>query len=216
MAQTHHPQKVAYDLILEAIDTGTYKPGSRLVESELAEKFGFSRTPIREALQRLETQSLLTRDGRTLIVASLDHSQLSELYVVRGALEGLAARQAARHATPEEVSVLRDMLEADRALVDDPDAMSRANRRFHKQIHLASHNRFLVQQLDLVHRSMALLASTSLATKGRPKDTLEEHENIVRAIEAGDGDASDKALRDHISKAYVIRLRLDAEAVQAG
>jgi len=216
MSQTHHPQKVAYDLILEAIDTGIYKPGSRLVESDLAEKFGFSRTPIREALQRLETQNLLTRDGRTLIVASLDHSQLSELYVVRGALEGLAAREAARHATPEEVSVLRDMLEADRALVDDPDAMSRANRRFHKQIHLASHNRFLVQQLDLVHRSMALLASTSLAAEGRPMDTLDEHESIVRAIEAGDGDASDAALRNHISKAYVIRLRLDAEAVQAG
>ncbi|WP_296420303.1 GntR family transcriptional regulator [Pseudooctadecabacter sp.] len=209
------PVKDAYELILEAIDTGTYKPGSRLVESELAERFGVSRTPIREALQRLETQSLLTRDGRSLIVASLDHSQLSELYVVRGSLEGLAARLAARHATPEELAVLRDMLEADRKLTHDPEAMSRANRRFHKQIHLASHNRFLVQQLDLVHRSMALLASTSIAVQGRPADTLEEHERIVSAIEAGDGDAADKALRDHISQAYIIRLRLDAEAVEA-
>ncbi len=209
------PNKDAYELILEAIDTGTYKPGSRLVESELAERFGVSRTPIREALQRLETQSLLTRDGRSLIVASLDHSQLSELYVVRGSLEGLAARLAARHATPEELAVLRDMLDADRKLIDDPEAMSRANRRFHKQIHLASHNRFLVQQLDLVHRSMALLASTSIAVEGRPTDTLEEHEGIVAAIEAGDGAAADAALRDHISKAYVIRLRLDAEAVEA-
>ena len=70
-------QKDAYSLILEAIDTGVYKPGDRLVESELADRFGVSRTPIREALQRLETQSLLTRDGRSLIVASLDHNQLS-------------------------------------------------------------------------------------------------------------------------------------------
>ncbi len=211
------PQQTdAYELILEAIDTGIYTPGSRLVESELADRFGVSRTPIREALQRLETQSLLTRDGRSLIVASLDHGQLSELYVVRGALEGLAARLAARHATPEEMMVLRDMLEADRALVKDPQAMSRANRRFHKQIHLASHNRFLVQQLDLVHRSMALLASTSIAVEGRPTDTLEEHEQIVQAIEAGDGDAADKALREHISRAFAIRLRLDAEAVEAG
>ena len=100
------PVKDAYELILDAIDTGVYKPGSRLVESELADRFGVSRTPIREALQRLETQSLLTRDGRSLIVASLDHSQLSELYVVRGALEGLAARLAAQHATEEELSVL--------------------------------------------------------------------------------------------------------------
>lgn len=216
MTDAKAPHKDAYEMILEAIDTGIYKPGSRLVESELADRFGVSRTPIREALQRLETQSLLTRDGRSLIVASLDHSQLSELYVVRGALEGLAARLAARHSTPEELAVLRDMLESDRKLVGDPDAMSRANRRFHKQIHLASHNRFLVQQLDLVHRSMALLASTSIAVEGRPTDTLEEHERIVRAIEMGDGDAADKALRDHISQAFIIRLRLDAEAVEAG
>ena len=66
------PHRDAYELILEAIDTGVYKPGSRLVESELADRFGVSRTPIREALQRLETQSLLTRDGRSLIVASLE------------------------------------------------------------------------------------------------------------------------------------------------
>jgi DNA-binding GntR family transcriptional regulator len=215
MVELKTPQKDAYQLILEAIDTGVYKPGSRLVESELADRFGVSRTPIREALQRLETQSLLTRDGRSLIVASLDHSQLSELYVVRGELEGLAAWLAARHATPEEKRVLRDMLEADRKLQHDPEAMARANRRFHKQIHLASHNRYLVQQLDLVHRSMALLASTSIAAEGRTVDTLEEHGRIVRAIEQGDGDAADAALREHISQAFVIRLRLDAEADDA-
>lgn len=209
------PQKDAYALILEAIDTGLYKPGDRLVESELADRFGMSRTPIREALQKLETQSLLTRDGRSLIVASLDHTQLAELYVVRGELEGLAARLAARHATPEEVRVLRDMLEADRALVNDPQALSRANRRFHRQIHLASHNRFLIQQLDLVHRSMALLASTSLAVEGRSTGALAEHEAIVQAIEAGDGAAAEQALRDHISRAYITRLRLDAQRVQA-
>src|SRR6056297_1533853 len=160
MPEDKSGQKDAYDLILEAIDIGIYRPGDRLVESELAERFGFSRTPIREALQRLETQSLLTRDGRSLVVASLDHNQLAELYVVRSELEGLAARLAARHATDEEVRVLRDMVEDDRKLMHDPQAMARANRRFHKQIHLASHNRFLVQQLDLVHRSMALMATT--------------------------------------------------------
>ncbi|MBO6852978.1 MAG: GntR family transcriptional regulator [Marivivens sp.] len=208
------PQRDAYDLILEAIDTHVYKPGDRLVESDLAERFGVSRTPIREALQRLETQSLLTRDGRSLIVASLDHTQMAELYVVRGELEGLAARLAASHATPEEKRVLRDMLDEDRALIGDPSALSRANKRFHKQIHLASHNRFLVQQLDLVHRSMALLATTSLAAEGRGQDALAEHEAIVSAIEAGDGDGAAAALREHISRAFVTRLKLDATAVE--
>ncbi len=200
-------QKDAYELILDAIDVGIYRPGDRLVESELAERFGVSRTPIREALQRLETQSLLTRDGRSLIVASLDHNQLAELYVVRAELEGLAARLAAQHATAEEIRVLKDMVDADRKLVGDPGALSRANRRFHKQIHLASHNRFLVQQLDLVHRSMALLATTSLAVEGRGKAALAEHGAIVDAIAARNGAAAEAALKAHISHAFETRLK---------
>lgn len=204
-------QKDAYTLILEAIDAGLYKPGDRLVESELAERLGVSRTPVREALQRLETQSMLTRDGRSLIVASLDHNQLAELYAVRSELEGLAARLAARHATPEEVRVLRSMVSEDRALVGgDPRALSRANKRFHKQIHLASHNRYLVQQLDLVHRSMALMANTSFAAEGRDEVALIEHDQIVAAIESGDGEAAYQALKTHISRAFETRLRVDA------
>lgn len=213
MTESKPAQKDAYKLILAAIDEGTYRPGSRLVESELAEQFGVSRTPIREALQRLETQSLLTRDGRSLIVASLDHNQLAELYVVRSELEGLAARLAARHATPEEVRVLRDMVAEDRQVVDDPVALSRANRRFHKQIHLASHNRYLVAQLDLVHRSMALLATTSLAVQGRGVAALDEHEKIVIAIEAGDGGGAHEALQRHISQAFETRLKVEAASV---
>jgi DNA-binding GntR family transcriptional regulator len=166
-------------------------------------------------LQRLETQSMLTRDGRSLIVASLDYNQLAELYVVRAELEGLAAQLAARHATPEEVGVLRDMVEEDRSLLGQPAELARANRRFHKQIHLASHNRFLVQQLDLVHRSMALLATTSLAAEGRDADALREHDAIVKAIEAQDGAAAAKALREHISKAFVTRLKLDSGEVRS-
>jgi len=210
MPDTRPPHADAYTMVLAAIDEGVYKPGDRLVESELAERFGVSRTPIREALQRLETQSLLTRDGRSLIVASLDHNQLAELYVVRAELEGLAARLAARHATIEEVRVLQDMVAADRGLMDQPKALSRANKRFHKQIHLASHNRFLVQQLDLVHRSMALLASTSLAAEGRGAATLDEHAAIVDGIARGDGDAAVAALKDHISRAFETRLKIDA------
>ncbi|WP_204115504.1 GntR family transcriptional regulator [Shimia biformata] len=210
MSDSRPQNRDAYSLILEAIDVGVYRPGDRLVESELAERFGVSRTPIREALQRLETQSLLARDGRSLIVASLDHNQMAELYVVRAELEGLAARLAARHATAEEVRVLRDMVADDAALVKDPPALARANRRFHKQIHLASHNRYLVQQLDLVHRSMALMATTSLAAEGRGEDALAEHDRIVNAIESRNEAEAYSALRDHISKAFVTRLKQDA------
>lgn len=215
MSVSKSQQKDAYELILDAIDVGVFRPGDRLVESELAEQFGVSRTPIREALQRLETQSLLSRDGRSLIVASLDHNQLAELYVVRAELEGLAARLAAQHATTEEVRVLRGMVSADQKFVGDPAVLVRANKRFHHQVHLASHNRYLVQQLDLVHRTMALLASSSLAVEGRGEKALAEHAAIVDAIEARDGDAADRALKTHISTAFETRLTLDSTDLDA-
>ncbi|WBU55855.1 GntR family transcriptional regulator [Paracoccus sediminicola] len=202
--------KDAYSLIVEAIDGGVYAPGDRLVESELAERFGVSRTPVREALQRLETQSMVKRDGRSLIVSTLDHNQLSELYTVRAELEALAARLAARHATPEELRVLQSMIDADMRMLGDAEALARSNRRFHHQIHLASHNRYLVQQLDIVHRNMALMARTSLAVEGRGEAALSEHQTIVDALNSGNAVAAEAALRSHISKAFETRLREDA------
>lgn len=209
-------QKDALTLIVEAIDRGVYRPGDRLVESELAERFGVSRTPVREALQRLETQALLARDGRSLIVASLSHDQMAELYAVRTELEALAARLAAQHAAREEIAVLGAMVEEDRALLDDAEALSRANRRFHAQVHRASHNRYLVQQLGLVHRSMALMATTSLAAEGRGTAALGEHAAIVDAIAARDGDRAAEALRQHLSTAFEVRLREEARLLAGG
>ncbi len=206
-------QKDAYHLILGAIDTGTYRPGDRLVESELADRFQVSRTPIREALQRLETQNMLTRDGRSLIVASLDHTQLAELYEVRAELEGLAAQLAAQHATPEEVRVLYNMIASDRKITGNPDKLSRANRRFHNQIHLASRNRYLISLLEMVHRSMALLTSSALAVEGRSEKTLDEHEAIVDAISKHDGASANEALKNHLSVAFETRLKIDAGEV---
>ena len=211
MSQLPTQSKDAYSLVLAAIDEGTYLPGDRLVESELAVRFGVSRTPVREALQRLETQSVLVRDGRSMVVSSLDHDQLGELYVVRAELEALAARLAAQHAAPEEVLVLREMVTNDMEFLGNPRELSRANRRFHKQLHLASHNRYLIQQLEMVHRTMALMATTTFAVEGRDLTALDEHSAIVSALENRDGDAAAKALKTHISSAYQTRLMSNAE-----
>lgn len=203
--------KDAYTRILGAIDDGEYPPGTPLVESDLAERLGLSRTPIREALQRLETQAILHREGRSLIVSSLSHDQMGELYTVRAELEGLAARLAAQHAAPEEVAVLRQLVEHDWKIVDQPKALAKANRKFHRQIHLASHNRYLIAQLEFVHRAMALLVNSTLEEDGRGEEALNEHEAIVAGIVARDGDAACAAIRAHISRAYEKRLTLDME-----
>ena len=112
--------------------------------------------------------------------------------------------------TQAEIKVLRDMVEGDKARLDNPEALARTNRRFHKQLHLASHNRYLIQQLDMVHRTMALLATTSLAAEGRAENAVGEHEAIVTAIEARDPEAAGAALKSHISRAFETRLKLDA------
>ncbi|MEZ8007823.1 MAG: GntR family transcriptional regulator [Amylibacter sp.] len=211
MSRQKNNVKDPYELIIEAIDDGDYKPGDRLVEAELAERFGVSRTPIREALQRLETQSFLNRDGRSLMVASLNHNQVGELYTVRAELEGLATFLAAQHAAPEEIRVLYNMIESDREYISDPQQLSRANRRFHNQLHLASHNNFLILQLQQVHRAMALLANTSLAADGRGESALQEHLDIVSAIEAKDGEGARQALKQHLSFAFETRLKQDVD-----
>ena len=125
--------------------------------------------------------------------------------------DALAAQLAARHATEEEIKVLKEMVAADDALVDSPTDLAKANRRFHEQIHLASHNRYLVQQLDMVHRTMALMATTSLAAEGRGEIAQAEHLRLVQAIENRDAQEAEAALRDHISVAFMTRLRQDAE-----
>ena len=200
----------AYTLILEAIDRGDIKPGQRLVETDLADRLGVSRTPVREALQRLEAQDVVAREGRSLRVATLDHDQLGELYEVRGVVEGLAARLAARHAAPEEIEVLQQMVEADRKFIGNPTELALANRTFHRQLHRASHNRYLSQMLQGMRRTMALMSSTTLGTVERGTEALQEHARIVEAIAARDEMAAQAAAEVHISNAYRTRLLLES------
>ncbi|MGF1447450.1 MAG: GntR family transcriptional regulator [Pikeienuella sp.] len=204
-----------YAALLDAIDAGLYRPGERLKEIELAARFGVSRTPVREALGRLESQGLVARDGRRgLTVAALDAHELGELYDLREMLEGFAARLAARRASPAEIEVLAEMVAADRGLVGtgDVSALARANKRFHRALHLAAHNRFLEQALDGMRRSLALLSGTTLGETHRQGASIDEHAAIVAAIAARDEAAAEAAARLHIVNAYKTRLKRSAEA----
>ena len=200
----------AYDLLISAIDQGVYVPGQRLVEAELADRFGVSRTPIREALQKLETKQFLIRDGRSLIVTKLDHREVRELFEVRAELEGLAAMLAAQHASAEEIRVLQNMIDEDRKLLGNPDKLVRTNRAFHQQLHLASQNGYLIDALHGLHQRMALLVNSSLSAEGRDQEALDEHQAIVDSIRARDGEAAKSAIKAHLSQAFETRLRQEA------
>ncbi len=206
-----------YEEIRRAIRAGELVPGSRVRESEIAARLGVSRTPVREAVLRLEQDGLLTYAPRQgLTVAALGYQAVIELYAMREVLEGTAARFAASHASLVEVETLREMLEAERGLpAGDAARASALNRQFHQVIYYAAHNRFLLKSLNALADSMMLLGESTLAVPGRHDTALEEHDAVVAAIAARDPDAAERAARAHIRAAQRHRLKMIIAAGEA-
>lgn len=200
--------ELAYSNLRAAIHSGRFRAGERMREADLAEWLGISRTPIRDALKRLETDGLLSAAPRRgLVVAELDQLQVTELYAVRDVLEGLAGRLAAQHASPAEIGAMRDLLERQvRTHRDDLPALARLNRLFHDVIYRATRNRYLIEVLDSFETSLALLPGTTYVGTGRPASALREHAELVDAIEKRDADRAERTARDHVRAAERIRL----------
>lgn len=202
----------AYQMLLQAITQGSLKPGGRILEAELASWFGISRTPVREALKRLESEGLIcTAPRRGMIVARLDLQAIMELYQMREVLEGTAARLAAQQCSDAEVYNLRELLDHEHGAQHDPAEQAIKNRAFHNAIYLAAHNRYLLKSLNSLRDAMALLGPTTYMLHSRPQTALSEHAAIVQAIENRDGAAAEKAAREHIRAAQKARIRLDNE-----
>lgn len=195
--------------VREAIRAGRYRSGERIRETELAEWLGVSRTPVREALRRLESEGLLVFvPWRGVVVAELDRQQVVELYAMREVLEGTAARLAANHVREAEEAVLEELLDREATMANDPDELARINRRFHAALHAAAHNRYLVQMLDSLRNSLALLRGTTLAAPGRAESAHAEHLAILDAIKRRDPEAAEAAGRAHIRSAERVRLMM--------
>ncbi len=200
-----------YRHLVAAIESGQLTPGTRLRESDLAQRYGVSRTPIREGLKRLESQGLAVHQpNRGMVIPLLDNDQVNELYVVRAVLEGTVARLAAQHATRAEIAILEDVVAADRAAGNDPQALSASNRAFHRRLTLASHNRYLTVQVEHMKQFLLLLGGTTFVDPRRREQAIEEHARIVSAIAARDCAAAEAAGRAHIEAAH--RARLEAAA----
>lgn len=191
----------------DAIVRGDIPPGSRVGETELAVRFGTSRGPLREALRRLESRRLVERTPHVGIrIASLSPAALVEIYFVREALEGMAARLAALHMTLDEVAGLKTLLaahEQDEALkADTAYFQQEGDLDFHYRIIQGSHNTALTELLigELYHRIRMYRYQVS-AYANRPQKAFGEHQRIVEAIEARDGDLAEMLMRRHISSA---------------
>ncbi|WP_137176913.1 GntR family transcriptional regulator [Roseomonas sp. AR75] len=196
----------AYDRIRDAIREGLLVPGLRLTENDLATRFGVSRTPVRQAIARLEAEGLLTRDPRRgLTVTRPDHQQVIELYVMREILEGAAARLAAQHATDTEFDAMAELIEAEPPVLDDAAALSALNQRIHGMLYLAAHNRYLLRSLEQISATIALLP-TLLTLGGRAAQAHAEHVAILAALRRRDGHAAEEAARAHARAAQRHRL----------
>ena len=197
-----------YQYMREAIRDGHFRQGDRIRENDIAKSLGVSRTPVREALRRLQTRGLLDFGaGRGLAVVELSRTQVLELYSMRELLEGAAARLAAQHTTPTEVTYMRHLLDEFR-VAKDSNKMATINRIFHRTICDAAHNRYLVQSLNALDEALALLRGTTFSLKGRRETADIEHRAILDAIARGDPDGAERAARAHIRKAQDLRMQM--------
>jgi DNA-binding GntR family transcriptional regulator len=199
----------AYKMLLEAIQDQKLKPGERMREDEVSKMLGISRTPVRQALHKLQTRGLLTQaPGRGLLVVELDRQQIVELYAMRELLEGTAARLAAQHAGPSDIIAMRRVMQEFRRAAPDSRKLARINRLFHATLHEAAHNRYLSQSLADFSDTLALLRGTTFSVRGRWKSELAENAELVDAIERRDADAAEIVARKNMRNALEARLRM--------
>lgn len=200
--------KDVYQRLLEAIASGDLRPGERLREVDLAHRLNVSRTPVREALKDLESDGLvehLPRVGAS--IKALSYAEVVELYEMRAVLEGVAARLAARSASVLEVQEMAKLNDQMAQALDDPHAMSQINRRFHHLLFNAAKNRYLLQAVSLVQKTLLVVGPSTLSEVSRAHEVIAEHQAVIDALLAGQGAQAEAAMVAHIEASHRARLR---------
>lgn len=209
----------AYDRLCDEIRSGALAPGARLTETEIADRLGISRTPVREAIRRLEAEGLVDHQPRTgAVVRRLDYPEIMELYEMRAVLEGTAARLAARAASPVELEEL-GAINAEMVALGTggaPGALPRLNRQFHARLLDAARNRFLLQSMASVEKTLLILGRSAMDVPDRAAEAVAEHQVVLDALNARDGAAAEAAMRRHMERAHLNRLRMLRQAEPEG
>ncbi|WP_207954659.1 GntR family transcriptional regulator [Saccharopolyspora elongata] len=201
-----------YDRLRGEIVDGTFETGAQLVELALAERYGTSRTPVREALRRLEQDGLVERGDRGMRVRTRSPEEILEIYEVRISLEATAASAAAqRHSEFDLIRIRRAQAAMDSTSTDDPAAMAAANRAVHEAIWVASHNGTIVDLLTRLNNHLTRYPATTLKVQGRWAEALDEHRALIDAIEQRDAARAHDLARDHMTKARDLRLQIYRE-----
>ena len=214
-----------YDRILNAIQEGALPPGERLVERDLAERLGVSRAPVRDALIRLEQGGLVASAGRRgREVSVLSANDAWEVYTLRAALEGMAARIAATVRDPDAVASLEAIVSEmrDKAQGTEIRTLAALDKRFHETMCRAAGNARLVRawvaMSDQIRLLLQIDAQVADAQYGEPSQLPDRHARLLDAVRAGDPDAAENAVRSHIDAVAerVVRTLREAEQRRTG
>lgn len=194
---------VIFDAIREAIITGELKPGERLMEVQLAAKMGVSRTPVREAIRKLELEGLvnmLPRKGAH--VANLSVKNIMDVLEVRASLDSLATELAAARMTPDELAELKQVQAQFVGSVekDHLQGLIKKDIEFHEVIYRASRNEKLIQIANNLREQVLRFRIIYLKDHGNPREVMKEHDEIIEAIISKDGEKAQTAAKNHIRK----------------
>lgn len=196
-----------FSVLRAEILEGTLAPATPLREVALAERFEVSRTPVRDALSRLEQAGLLVRAQRGLEVQSVDPQTVMQVYDVRILLEEQVAGDAALHRTVRDMLRLEALVQRDRELEVKDDAMlRRSNLEFHRAVWAASHNPVLQELLERLSHHLVHAPHSTLSVPGRWQEATGEHAELLEAIDGRDAEAARAVARRHFETARRIRL----------
>lgn len=190
--------------LADDITTGALAPGTQLDEQQLGDRFGASRTPVREALRQLAAEGLVEmRPRRGAVVAVLTTERVFEMFEFSAEIEALCVRLAAWRMSPVERSALRRIHEESAYAVmrGDVDEYDRLNWRFHDAIYEGTHNAYIVEQAKALRERMAAFRRAQLRQGGRPERSRQEHGELVEAVMRGDGEQAAKLMRAHMFNA---------------
>ncbi|MBE3599575.1 MAG: GntR family transcriptional regulator [Limnochordaceae bacterium] len=208
-------RELVFEALREAIISGALPPGERLMEVQLADELGVSRTPVREAIRKLEHDGFVVMIPRKgAYVADISLKDVAEIFDVRKALEALAAQLAAERASDEDLERTERVLVEYDACINQGDItrLIEVDTRFHEAIYQMAGNSRLKQMLSLLSEQVMRYRTMTLSHGPRMRRALEEHRRIVEAIAARDGEKASRLARDHIESAENALMELIARS----
>ncbi|PKM81444.1 MAG: GntR family transcriptional regulator [Firmicutes bacterium HGW-Firmicutes-14] len=197
-------REIVFETLREAIISATLRPGERLMEIQLAEEMGVSRTPVREAIRKLELEGFVVMIPRKgAYVAGISMKDIADVFEIRAALEALAAGLAAERITEEELEQLERILVKIGECVKDNDLekLVEVDTEFHEALFKASRNERLAQIVSNLREQIQRFRQASLSTPGRMKFAFEEHKKIVEAVSERNVERAQALAIEHIENA---------------